>query len=119
MKPVEMLRQGWWTICVVGVLVGKLFPASAVAAVVLLGLILLVHAADVRYPGVAWPAVIGRFHRDYRLDPAWGIIGATFALAGLGMIADGNPSGMFAVLCVADGVITLAAPRPTPVPVTE
>lgn len=119
MKPIEIIRGGWFVLCATGAFVGTVFPATVVAAAILLGMILLVHAADERYPRVAWPGVMRRFIDEHRLDPAYALFAALFALQGLSRVSDGNPAGAFELMFVVYAVITFAAPRPTPVPVTE
>ena len=42
MKPIEIIRGGWFVLCATGAFVGTLFPATVVAAAILLGMILLV-----------------------------------------------------------------------------
>ena len=110
MRYLGALQQSWFLSCAVGAAVAPIVPTYASGGVILVGLTLLVHEKDQRYPQQSWAVAYRTFVDRHRWSRAFVWTASGVGVYGMAEALSHETRGVYLACLAVYALVNLGVP---------
>ena len=110
MRYLGALQQSWFLSCAVGAAVAPIVPTYASGSVILVGLTLLVHEKDQRYPQESWAVAYRAFVDRHRWSHAFVWTASGVGVYGMAEALSHETRGVYLACLAVYALVNLGVP---------